>query len=195
MLDDAPARPRTRGDCLPGGCNNQRPCPWVSCAHHLAVDVVLGQVVEHFDVTDPANAERPTCALDVADGGGVTFEEAGEIQGVTRERIRQIEAKAIRRARHPSRKHLKEFLPERESRGRVRPSDYLLDMASVRRIADVVDARFAAREAERMAAQVAASKRRTAEERKARRRREETARREARQREFLATPAPMKEPL
>ena len=32
-------RPVTRGDCLPGGCNGQRPCPWVSCKAHLALDV------------------------------------------------------------------------------------------------------------------------------------------------------------
>ncbi|MFH1522002.1 MAG: sigma-70 family RNA polymerase sigma factor [archaeon] len=40
-----------------------------------------------------------------------TLEEVGEMYGVTRERIRQIEAKAIRRLRHPSRsKLLREFL-------------------------------------------------------------------------------------
>ncbi|OGS20694.1 MAG: hypothetical protein A2252_04805 [Elusimicrobia bacterium RIFOXYA2_FULL_39_19] len=40
-----------------------------------------------------------------------TLEEVGEIFGVTRERVRQIEAKAIRKLRHPSRsKSLKEYL-------------------------------------------------------------------------------------
>ncbi len=40
-----------------------------------------------------------------------TLEEVGRIFSVTRERIRQIEAKALRKMRHPSRsKHLKSFL-------------------------------------------------------------------------------------
>ena len=39
-----------------------------------------------------------------------TLEEIGKVFGVTRERIRQIEAKAIRKLRHPSRlKQLKNF--------------------------------------------------------------------------------------
>ena len=39
-----------------------------------------------------------------------TLEEIGKVFGVTRERIRQIEAKAIRKLRHPSRlKQLKHF--------------------------------------------------------------------------------------
>jgi len=32
-----------------------------------------------------------TCALDVADRGGITLEEVGEILNLTRERIRQVE--------------------------------------------------------------------------------------------------------
>ena len=47
------------------------------------------------------------------DGSCKTLEEVGQMFGVTRERIRQIEAKALRKLRHPSRsKKLKDFLNE-----------------------------------------------------------------------------------
>ncbi|HQL02671.1 MAG TPA: sigma-70 family RNA polymerase sigma factor, partial [Synergistales bacterium] len=45
------------------------------------------------------------------DGHPYTLEEVGKRFGVTRERIRQIEAKALRKLRHPSRsKKLRDFL-------------------------------------------------------------------------------------
>ena len=47
----------------------------------------------------------------IGDGSEHTLEEVGQSFQVTRERIRQIEAKALRKLRHPSRSHrLRAFL-------------------------------------------------------------------------------------
>tara|TARA_B100000674_G_C37040340_1_gene558234 strand:+ start:71 stop:325 length:255 start_codon:yes stop_codon:yes gene_type:complete len=40
-----------------------------------------------------------TCALDVADRGGITLEEVGEILNLTRERIRQVEVRGLEKLR------------------------------------------------------------------------------------------------
>lgn len=90
-------RPQTRGDCLPGGCNAARPCPFVSCAHHLYLDFIppkAGDGSPALRLSFPQREvwELPeTCALDVADRGGVTLEEVGDLNNVTRERVRQLE--------------------------------------------------------------------------------------------------------
>ena len=52
----------------------------------------------------------------VGDGSEHTLEEVGQSFAVTRERIRQIEAKALRKLRHPSRsRKLRAFLEGRTS--------------------------------------------------------------------------------
>jgi RNA polymerase primary sigma factor len=52
------------------------------------------------------------------DGSEHTLEEVGQNFAVTRERIRQIEAKALRKLRHPSRSHrLRAFLEDGGSNG------------------------------------------------------------------------------
>ena len=89
-------RPATRGDCLPGGCNGARPCPWVSCRAHLALnaDEATGSIKVNFpDV--PVEEMPHTCALDIADEGGRTLEEVGTLMNLTRERVRQLEARGL----------------------------------------------------------------------------------------------------
>ncbi|WP_027725026.1 RNA polymerase sigma factor RpoD [Tuberibacillus calidus] len=96
-------------------------------------DSHLGDFIEDHDATAPSDAaayellkEQLEDVLDTLtdreenvlrlrfgldDGRTRTLEEVGKVFGVTRERIRQIEAKALRKLRHPSRsKQLKDFL-------------------------------------------------------------------------------------
>ena len=85
-------KPRSREECLDG----PRPCPFVSCKHHLFIDVSprTGAIKLNFpdlEVWDMGES----CALDVADRGGTTLEDVGAIMNLTRERIRQVEVKAL----------------------------------------------------------------------------------------------------
>ena len=85
-------RPETREECVDG----PRPCPFVSCKHHLFIDVSprTGAIKLNFpdlEVWDMGES----CALDVADRGGTTLEDVGAIMNLTRERIRQVEVKAL----------------------------------------------------------------------------------------------------
>ncbi|EST56376.1 RNA polymerase sigma factor RpoD [Brevibacillus panacihumi W25] len=96
-------------------------------------DSHLGDFIEDQDALEPSDAaayellkEQLEDVLDTLtdreenvlrlrfgldDGRTRTLEEVGKVFGVTRERIRQIEAKALRKLRHPSRsKRLKDFL-------------------------------------------------------------------------------------
>lgn len=94
----AEARPRTRADCLSGGRNAQRPCPWVSCAAHLALEVrghgETASVRERFPGVEVWEMAE-TCALDVADRGGATREEVAALLNLTPARAAQVEALAL----------------------------------------------------------------------------------------------------
>ncbi len=65
---------------------------------------------EILDTLTEREADVLRMRFGMADGRTHTLEEVGQIFGVTRERIRQIENKAIRKLRHPSRaKKIKDF--------------------------------------------------------------------------------------
>lgn len=69
------------------------------------------QLEEVLDTLTPREEKVLRLRFGLDDGRARTLEEVGQHFGVTRERIRQIEAKALRKLRHPSRsKKLKDFL-------------------------------------------------------------------------------------
>ena len=85
-------RPTTRAECR----EEMRPCPWVACKHHLYLDInpETGSIKINFPDLEPWELQN-TCALDVAERGGITLEEVGEIMNLTRERIRQVEVRGL----------------------------------------------------------------------------------------------------
>jgi hypothetical protein len=85
-------KPKTRMECA----DMERPCPFVSCKYHLFIDVhpVRGSIKLNFPDLDVWEMTE-TCALDVADRGGITLEEVGEIMNLTRERVRQVETAGL----------------------------------------------------------------------------------------------------
>jgi len=85
-------RPTSRAECR----EEMRPCPWVACKHHLYLDInpETGSIKINFPDLEPWELKH-TCALDVAERGGITLEEVGEIMNLTRERIRQVEVRGL----------------------------------------------------------------------------------------------------
>lgn len=69
------------------------------------------QLEDVLDTLTPREEKVLRLRFGLDDGRARTLEEVGQSFGVTRERIRQIEAKALRKLRHPSRSHkLRDFL-------------------------------------------------------------------------------------
>lgn len=103
-------RPMTRAECREG----KRPCLYVSCRYHLYLDVnpVTGSIKINFPDKEPWELSD-TCALDVAEKGGITLEEVGEIMNLTRERIRQVEVSGLDKLRQGE-ADLETFLDGRE---------------------------------------------------------------------------------
>jgi hypothetical protein len=85
-------RPRTRGDCA----NVPRPCPYTACRHHLFLDVnrETGSITLNFPHLE-VDELVTSCSLDAADRDGLTLEAVGDVMNLTRERIRQIEVRAL----------------------------------------------------------------------------------------------------
>ena len=69
------------------------------------------ELVAYLDTLNDREARVLELRFGLEDGKSRTLEEVGRDFGVTRERIRQIEAKALRKLRHPNRsKKLRDFL-------------------------------------------------------------------------------------
>ncbi|GAA5344575.1 RNA polymerase RpoD-like sigma 70 subunit [Planifilum fimeticola] len=80
-------------------------------ADAAAYELLKEQLKEVLDTLSDREENVLRLRFGLDDGRTRTLEEVGKVFGVTRERIRQIEAKALRKLRHPSRsKRLKDFL-------------------------------------------------------------------------------------
>jgi hypothetical protein len=97
VLLEARQAPRTRGECEGG----ERPCRYTACRYHLwREDERAGRPhVWPAERAQPKVVQHSpeTCALDVAERGEQTLEQVGSVLGLTAERVRQIEERALRR--------------------------------------------------------------------------------------------------
>jgi RNA polymerase primary sigma factor len=92
------------GDFIP---DDDAPAP----AEAAAFALLKEQLMDVLDTLTPREEKVLRLRFGLDDGKARTLEEVGREFNVTRERIRQIEAKALRKLRHPSRsKKLKDFL-------------------------------------------------------------------------------------
>ena len=92
------------GDFIP---DDDAPAPQDAASHTLLKE----QLADVLDTLTPREEKVLSLRFGLEDGRSRTLDEVGKEFNVTRERIRQIEAKALRKLRHPSRsKKLKDFL-------------------------------------------------------------------------------------
>ena len=102
--------PRTRAECH----EVPRPCPFVRCKYNLYLDVDprTGSLKLNHPDKEPGELEE-SCALDIAERGGMTLEEVGIAINTTRERVRQIESAANERLqKRPETEKLREHIRE-----------------------------------------------------------------------------------
>lgn len=105
-------KPASRAECRGPGI-----CPRVSCKFHLALEVTAAQTIQTptkswrlkgrtlsdqrqvnqlaKDIVDWLLAGNPSCALDLAEDDEQLLREVGDLWNVSRERIRQLESKAL----------------------------------------------------------------------------------------------------
>ena len=92
------------GDFIP---DNEAPAPADAASHTLLRE----QLSDVLSTLTPREEKVLRLRFGLEDGRSRTLEEVGKEFNVTRERIRQIEAKALRKLRHPSRsRKLKDYL-------------------------------------------------------------------------------------
>ena len=93
-------RPKTRRDCA----QVPRPCPYVACKYSLYLDVTeTGSIIFNFPHLEPGQMPpHQSCALDLAERGAMTLEDIAIVTNLTRERIRQVELKALIRKARPA---------------------------------------------------------------------------------------------
>lgn len=89
------ARPKTWGEC----CERVGPCPWISCRYHLALEVTETGRIVLTDPSVPPDEMQEPCALRIAQRGEQTLEQVATRLGVTRQRVQQLEGRALRRIR------------------------------------------------------------------------------------------------
>lgn len=80
-------------------------------AHAVAHELLREDLTEVLSSLSPRERDVLRLRFGLDDGRQRTLEEVGQLFGVTRERIRQIEAKALRKLRHPNRsRRLREYI-------------------------------------------------------------------------------------
>jgi RNA polymerase primary sigma factor len=83
----------------------------IAPAEAASYQLLKGQVADVLSTLGEREARILQLRFGLEDGQARTLEEVGGVFGVTRERIRQIEARALRKLRHPTRSvKLKDFL-------------------------------------------------------------------------------------
>ncbi len=71
--------------------------------HEMTQDALKGRIADALEMLNYREREIIRLRFGLADGYSYTLEEVGKIFSVTRERVRQIQAKAVRKLQHPVR--------------------------------------------------------------------------------------------